>query len=277
MNKYFIILLFISLITPTQASAKAKNHPLTYYGAVQKGKIIPWKEAQHLLLKGKKFTVIDMDTGLSFNVQRRAGNKHADVQPLTRTDTAVMKYIYDNHWSWNRKAVLIPVKGQLIAASMNGMPHGAGALDNGFPGHFCIHFLDSTTHKRNHADPDHQMMVLKAGDNLEKFVSTATPEQLIQLFLIGVKQRDDILLKAAVGKKQLEKVYSKVEKIEALHYKQEEIQSVIETQPLIVKGAVNVSTIAVERGEGQRSLTVSFKLEKPSTSGTWKIKEVSFN
>lgn len=68
-----------------------------------------------------------------------------------------------------------------------------------------------------------------------------------------------------------------MEKIEALHYKQEEIQSVIETQPLIVKGAVNVSTIAVERGEGQRSLTVSFKLEKPSTSGTWKIKEVSFN
>ncbi|WP_025910506.1 hypothetical protein [Priestia flexa] len=272
MNKYFIILLFISLITPTQASAKAKNHPLTYYGAVQKGKIIPWKEAQHLLLKGKKFTVIDMDTGLSFNVQRRAGNKHADVQPLTRTDTAVMKYIYDNHWSWNRKAVLIPVKGQLIAASMNGMPHGAGALDNGFPGHFCIHFLGSTTHKRNHADPDHQMMVLKAGDNLEKFVSTVTPEQLIQLFLIGVKQQDETLLKAAVGEKQLQQIYSKVKKIEALNYKKEEIEEKIENSPLVVKGKVKILTIAVEKGKGQTSLSMEFDLERSAVNDLWEIK-----
>ncbi|MCM3067866.1 hypothetical protein NKR17_08570 [Priestia flexa] len=276
MNKYFIILLFISLITPTQASAKAKNHPLTYYGAVQKGKIIPWKEAQHLLLKGKKFTVIDMDTGLSFNVQRRAGNKHADVQPLTRTDTAVMKYIYDNHWSWNRKAVLIPVKGQLIAASMNGMPHGAGALDNGFPGHFCIHFLGSTTHKRNHADPDHQMMVLKAGDNLEKFVSTATPEQLIQLFLIGVKQQDETLLKAAVGEKQLQQIYSKVKKIEALNYKKEEIEEKIENSPLVVKGKVKILTIAVEKGKGQTSLSMEFDLERSAVNDLWEIKQVNF-
>ena len=57
-----------------------------------------------------------------------------------------MKTIYNGKWSWKRRAILIITHDQLLAASMHGMPHGAGALKNGFPGHFCVHFYGSTTH-----------------------------------------------------------------------------------------------------------------------------------
>ena len=42
-----------------------------------------------------------------------------------------------------RRAIIVLIdENQIIAASMYGrMPHGAGALQNGFPGHFCVHFF----------------------------------------------------------------------------------------------------------------------------------------
>ena len=51
-----------------------------------------------------------------------------------------MKEIY-GEWSWERRAIIVVVGGRRIAASMAGMPHGAGLIkDNDFPGHFCVHF-----------------------------------------------------------------------------------------------------------------------------------------
>ena len=41
-----------------------------------------WNTVKELLPRGAKFTVIDVESGKSFNVQRRAGSRHADVQPL---------------------------------------------------------------------------------------------------------------------------------------------------------------------------------------------------
>lgn len=61
-----------------------------------------------------------METGLQFQVQRRAGKNHADVQPLTKQDTAVMKQIYQGKWSWKRRAILVRKDDQFLAASMHG-------------------------------------------------------------------------------------------------------------------------------------------------------------
>ena len=55
----------------------------------------------------------------------------------------MMKKIYHNQWSWKRRAIIVLIDHQMIAASMHGMPHGAGALQNDFPGHFCVHFSGS--------------------------------------------------------------------------------------------------------------------------------------
>ena len=108
-------------------------------------------------------TVKDVNTGLTFHVQRRFGTNHLDVEPLTASDTAIMKSIYGGSWSWNRRAILVLYNGHVYAASMNGMPHGTDGIDtNNFEGHFCIHFYQSRTHETNKVDSAHQNCVNRA-------------------------------------------------------------------------------------------------------------------
>ena len=90
------------------------------------GEILPWEEASEVLPKYSKFTIVDVESGLSFEGQRRAGSHHADVQPLTKSDSATLKTIYGGAWSWDRKAVLVKLNGRTLAGSMHGMPHGGG-------------------------------------------------------------------------------------------------------------------------------------------------------
>jgi LysM repeat protein len=130
---------------------------------VTKGEYLDWfKEVQYILERGMTATVTDVATGKSFKIKRYQGHNHADVEPLTAEDTAIMKSIYGS-WSWNRRAVIVNVNGQNIAGSMNGMPHGNGGIDNNnFSGHFCIHFKNSKTHTGNKVDKTHQAAVKKA-------------------------------------------------------------------------------------------------------------------
>lgn len=161
--------------------------------------ILPWEVAKDILPKWKKFTVIDVETGKQFQVQRRAGSRHADVQPLTTKDTKIMKEVYDGKWSWKRRAIIVKVGDQFIAASMHGMPHGGGALQNGFPGHFCIHFLGSTTHRSGKMDKLHHLMILKAGGKEEEYLHTVDPYEMIAFFITGLNYQDPHLLKVTIA------------------------------------------------------------------------------
>ncbi|HHU63909.1 MAG TPA: hypothetical protein GXZ32_06890 [Clostridiales bacterium] len=137
--------------------------------AIQKtyGRLLPWEEVKKIFPNMTIARVVDFRTGLSFTVQRRAGSSHADVQPLTAQDTAVMKEIYGGVWSWDRRAIILEVDGYRIASSMTGMPHGCGKIkDNNFDGHFCIHFLNSTTHTSGNVDKRHLEEILKAAGKL---------------------------------------------------------------------------------------------------------------
>src|SRR4051794_22075014 len=62
--------------------------------------MLPWEKVNNIIPNKTTFTIIDVETGLSFRVQRRAGKQHVDVQPLTKEDTQIMKKIYHNKWSW---------------------------------------------------------------------------------------------------------------------------------------------------------------------------------
>lgn len=157
--------------------------------------LLPWEEVNELLPNKSKFSIIDVETGLQFEVQRRAGSKHADVQPLTFKDTKIMKKVYRNRWSWKRRAIIVLADDQMIAASMSGMPHGAGALKNGFPGHFCVHFYKSKTHTSNKEDLAHQLMTIKAAGKLSDYLSTVSPEQLMDIFVVTINQADEKLMK----------------------------------------------------------------------------------
>jgi len=154
------------------------------------GQMIDWENARDLLPLKSVFSIKDVETGLIFRVQRRAGSDHADVQPLTREDTEVMKQIFNGRWSWQRRAILAGDDNRWIAASMNGMPHGGdGIPDNGFSGHFCVHFLNSSTHKSETPDPAHQLMVHKAGGQLRAYFEDASPtlfaQRLIEAMNVG--------------------------------------------------------------------------------------------
>ena len=74
--------------------------------------MLPWEDVNEIIPNKTKFTIIDVETGLKFRGQRRGGNQHADVQPLTREDTKIMKKIYNGQWSWKRRAVIVLVNDQ---------------------------------------------------------------------------------------------------------------------------------------------------------------------
>jgi len=173
-----------------------------------------WEEVNHLLPRYSKFTVMDFETGKKFKVQRRAGSHHADVQPLTTKDTKVMKKIYGGKWSWKRRAIIIIHKDQWIAASMHGMPHGAGALKNNFPGHFCIHFYGSTTHRTNTMDLSHMLMVYKASGKLDDYFGRANPYEVVNAYVAGLKQQDSRVTSLASLKKiKWKPVLTKIENV----------------------------------------------------------------
>lgn len=176
--------------------------------------LMPWDKANLFLPRYSKFTVMDTETGLSFKVQRRAGSNHADVQPLTIKDTKIMKKVYNGQWSWKRRSIIVLYKEKWIAASMHGMPHGAGALKNNFPGHFCIHFYGSTTHRTNEMDLSHKLMILKAAGRLEEYLSTVNPYDLVNSYVAGFKQQDKSILKlTSLQKVKWERIISKVENV----------------------------------------------------------------
>ncbi|WML44988.1 hypothetical protein [Neobacillus sp. PS3-40] len=189
----------------------------TVYGAGDisfKIEMLPWKQVNYILPKYTKFTVIDVESGRKFRVQRRAGSQHADVQPLSAQDTKIMKKIYGGKWSWKRRSIIVAYKDQWLAASMHGMPHGAGALQNNFPGHFCIHFFGSKTHRSDSMDLAHMLMILKAAGKLDVYLGKANPYEVINAYIVGLKQQDNkISSRASLQKLHWKRIFNQIDNV----------------------------------------------------------------
>lgn len=185
------------------------------------GERLEWEQVDALFPRGGAARVTDLETGKSFQVRRRGGYLHTDIEPSTRRDTDTMKEIYGGRWSWLRRAVIVEVGGRRIAGSMNGMPHGGGQISsNDFPGHSCIHFYQSRVHKSHRVDPDHQLMVLKAAGLLASTLDTATPVELVTWLLVGLNSRDRVTYRYAVRKFQGEQwaaLTGKLGRVQATH------------------------------------------------------------
>lgn len=119
---------------------------------------LKWFGHEDTIPKGAVVTIKDCLTGKTFQAKRWSGANHMDTEPLTKDDAATVKEIFGG-WSWRRRAILVKYDGHVYAASMNGMPHGTSTIDNGFDGHFCVHFLGSKTHETDRVDEDHQNAV----------------------------------------------------------------------------------------------------------------------
>lgn len=133
--------------------------------------IIEWAEAKKLFKIGLSVTVIDVRTKITYQVASFSNGKHADVEPVTADDTALMKRSYNGRWDWEPRPVLVLLDGRTLAASINGMPHGGGVNDNNnMNGQVCIHFKGSTTHNGNRShERDHQNAVSEAYNTAVKW------------------------------------------------------------------------------------------------------------
>ena len=150
---------------PVKTSDRKTTRPADTTPISKNGvEMTPWfGGANKIFTRGSTAKVTHVGTGLTFYVKRRGGTNHADCEPLTAADTAVIKKIYGGSFSWARKPIIVQVNGKKMAASMNGMPHGGASIrGSNFPGQFCIHFYGSRTHGTNRVDADHQAMVRQA-------------------------------------------------------------------------------------------------------------------
>jgi len=209
--KFLLIVLCCQLITSANivnAAEKEISSPISF--DIQ---LLTWNTINKMIPRYSKFTIVDIESGKQFRVQRRAGSQHADVQPLTVDDTMIMKEIYEGEWSWRRRAILIMIDDQWLAASMHGMPHGAGALKNDFPGHFCVHFLGSITHKTERMDFSHKLMVYKAAGLLKEFLEQMNPNEVAQAFTAGIKEKDTTILKYVSTKQEWSTELAAIENI----------------------------------------------------------------
>ena len=145
-----------------------------------------WDYASYIFPRYSSAKIIDVETQKTFYVKRTFGRNHADVEPLTKEDTYIIRTLWGGGDSWERRAVIVVIDGYKIAASMNGFAHGgldryealatvnnrSGGfgrgvnLDmvkgNGVDGHFCLHFYGSRTHGSGRINAAHQAQVERA-------------------------------------------------------------------------------------------------------------------
>ncbi len=269
LKKTIIICLFLLSLTYKHTYGTTVNNPSVHPISFEP-ELPSWEEVQNVIPRKSNFTVIDVETGKKFDVQRRAGSGHADVQPLTKKDTLMMKAIYNGDWSWRRRAVLIQVKDRLIPASMHGMPHGAGAIQNGFPGHFCIHFSESRTHRSGKKDLSHHIMILKAAGKFDEYVSTLSAKQSLEVFLLTVKNSDKYLSKKVIvsSNNNLNRSFSFFDQIEGMQWS---IKEPIQDDSIILTKKIPVETKLYLKTIGPVKVKHTFTLVRTSPFSSWKV------
>ncbi|MCL2286012.1 MAG: SH3 domain-containing protein [Firmicutes bacterium] len=126
--------------------------------------LLEWSVASSIIPQNTPLTVIDVRTGLRFQMKSFSHGSHADLFPVTTEDTDIIRRVFGGSWTWTPRPVVLLVGDRSFVASMSGMPHGGGInRNNGMNGHLCMHFLNSRTHNGNRShEQDHQNAVREA-------------------------------------------------------------------------------------------------------------------
>jgi len=133
-------------------------------GAVGTVEKLPWSEARHLMTRGMVVTLIDVRSGLTWQVAAMSNGNHSDIETITAEDTAIKRQAFGGVWTWVPRPVIVLIGDRAIAASVNGMPHaGSTRSGNNMNGHVCLHFYGSRTHSGSRVhERDHQAAVREA-------------------------------------------------------------------------------------------------------------------
>lgn len=165
------------------------DHNITYKITVYNpnpgyGQLLTNDEVDQFNGSGSIITITDLESGRQMQVKALGMDHwHSDVVPVTKDDTQLIRdmwnfqgeftpYCPGSDWIlWKPAAVTVQIdtdpEGRTIAASIIGCPHDVdgGITDNDFPGHLCLHFLDSMQHGKSEPDCSFQKMVQKAAGN----------------------------------------------------------------------------------------------------------------
>jgi len=111
------------------------------------GHLVDWfLDGKYLLRRNSVLKITDLQTGRVFTVKVMGGYNHADVEPVTSSDTNIMKQLW-TQWDWTPRPVVIFKDGMNIASSLSGMPHSFDTIsDNGVSGHFDLYLKNSIPH-----------------------------------------------------------------------------------------------------------------------------------
>ena len=175
----YVMAKFAEIADGTAASSSAASSAAAAGTVLYMPELADWYSSgiQSIFYKGCVATVTDVKTGISFQVKRWSGGSHADVEPLTASDTAAICRMYGVSSAeeiitknlYQRRSILVTVSGHSYAASMYGVPHNATEgdtiKDNNYTGQFCIHFTNSKTHGSSQVDSDHQAAIQYAYTN----------------------------------------------------------------------------------------------------------------
>ncbi len=155
-------------------SANTADTAMTLYQAEK----IDWYTGgiQELLPRGTNFKIYDVQTGIVWWAHRWAGGSHADIEPLTASDTARLCQIYGvtsakqiaSKNLWQRRPCLITIGNRTFACSLYGVPHNYGAdtiKSNNMDGQVCLHFTNSRTHGSKKVDSYHAAAIQYAWEH----------------------------------------------------------------------------------------------------------------
>ena len=148
-----------------------------------------------------------------------------------------------------------------------------GALENDFPGHFCIHFYGSKTHRTNSMDLSHKLMILKAAGKLQEYVNSASPNELIRAYIAGIKQQDpQIISSMSLQQMDSKKQIQSVENINLNRMSVIPIKDVVNEISL----EVPVEVEWVNNHSKRKYFKGNIYLFRFSPADAWKIDNISF-
>ena len=112
---------------------------------------LEWSAAKDVVKIGMVIPVIDVRTGVKYNIKCFSKSGHADVEPLTKADTEAMLATRNGVWSWAARPVWVTINGRTLAAALIGQPHDVSTIsDNGMNGHICLHFAGTVTNSKSY-------------------------------------------------------------------------------------------------------------------------------
>ena len=113
--------------------------------------LLDWSSARNVVPTGVNMRVVDVRTGISFNLRGFAKSGHLDVEPPTKEDTEAILKSRNGVWAWAPRPVWVTIGSRTFAAALNGMPHDVSTIrDNGIDGHFCLHFNNTVTNSKTY-------------------------------------------------------------------------------------------------------------------------------